>query len=264
MKRIISLCILGLTVSVVSAADLSSIPRKIGKEPKYQSPPKYCLLVFGSEAKTRVWLVQDGPVLYVDRNGNGDLTDAGERIEAAKSSDAGDGEFGFHAGAIRDGDRTHPELDVFVTNLDRLAGEDRSITEFLNQHPKAKGYSVRASLDQPGWKGSGINGCVQYMTFLFDVHGVLQFADKPAEAPIIHFGGQLRVTLFGQQRLMIDRDEDVVLGVGTPGVGPGTTAYIEYEGVIPADLNPVLEITYSPKKPGDSPVRERYELKERC
>ena len=30
------------------------------------------------EAQTRVWIVQDGDTLYVDRNGNGDLTEPGE------------------------------------------------------------------------------------------------------------------------------------------------------------------------------------------
>jgi hypothetical protein len=63
------------------AADLSKIDRAIAKEPKYQSKPKYCLLVFGPEAKAKVWLVLDGDVLYVDRNGNGDLTEEGKRVK---------------------------------------------------------------------------------------------------------------------------------------------------------------------------------------
>ena len=62
------------------ATDLSKIDRTIGKEPAYQSKPKYCLVVFGPEAKTRVWLVLDGDVLYVDRNGDGDLTANDERF----------------------------------------------------------------------------------------------------------------------------------------------------------------------------------------
>src|SRR5437868_9329865 len=64
------------------AVDLATIDRTIGKEPPYQSKPKYCLLVFGPDAKTRVWLVLDGDVLYVDRNGNGDLTEPDERFTA--------------------------------------------------------------------------------------------------------------------------------------------------------------------------------------
>jgi hypothetical protein len=61
--------------------DLSKIDRTIAKEPVYQTKtPKYCLLVFGPEAKTRMWLVLDGKVMYVDRNGNGDLTGADEQV----------------------------------------------------------------------------------------------------------------------------------------------------------------------------------------
>ena len=41
------------------AADLSKVDRTIKKEPVYQSKPKYCLLVFGPKADTRVWLVLD-------------------------------------------------------------------------------------------------------------------------------------------------------------------------------------------------------------
>ncbi len=74
--------ILGLALVVFAglhcpaqALDLARLDRTIAKEPAYQSKqPRYCLLVFGSEAKTRVWLVLDGDTLYVDRNGNGDLT----------------------------------------------------------------------------------------------------------------------------------------------------------------------------------------------
>ena len=99
---------------------------------------------------------------------------------------------------------------------------------------------------------------------MYSFDGVLQFGDKPEDAPIIHFGGPLQVTFWGGQQLTIDRDEDLVLGVGSPGVGPGTTAYVGYEEFIPEKFNPIVEITYLPKKPGDPPVRERYELKERC
>ena len=36
--------------------DLSKVDRTIAKEPIYQTAPRYCLLVFGHEANTRVWL----------------------------------------------------------------------------------------------------------------------------------------------------------------------------------------------------------------
>ena len=57
------------------AVDLTKIDRGIGRQPAYKSAPKYCLIVLGPDAKTRIWLVIDDNRLYVDRNGNGDLTD---------------------------------------------------------------------------------------------------------------------------------------------------------------------------------------------
>src|SRR2546428_3351574 len=71
------------------AADLAKIERTIAKEPAYQTKtPKYCLLVFGLDARTRVWLVQDGDTLYVDRNGDGDLTGDGKRVKVSRVSDS--------------------------------------------------------------------------------------------------------------------------------------------------------------------------------
>src|SRR5262245_18710612 len=63
------------------AVDLKKIDRTIAKEPVYESrAPKYCLLVLGPEAKTRLWLVVDGKTLFVDRNGDGELTGPDKRV----------------------------------------------------------------------------------------------------------------------------------------------------------------------------------------
>src|SRR5262249_28305053 len=84
----------------VRAADPSKIDRTLGKEPAYRAKPKYCLAVFGPEARTRVWLVLDGDVLYADRNGDGDLTAKDKRISKKYVP-----EEGFQVGTIapRDG-----------------------------------------------------------------------------------------------------------------------------------------------------------------
>jgi len=79
--RGLALVLLMAAASPASAVDLAAVDRTIAKEPTYQAPSaKYCLVVIGPEAKSRVWLVLDGGVLYVDRNGNGDLTEPGEKI----------------------------------------------------------------------------------------------------------------------------------------------------------------------------------------
>src|SRR5207302_6716243 len=96
-------------VAAVPAADLAAINRTIAKEPAYKGQPKYCLLVFGPEAKARVWLVQDGDTLYVDRNGNGDLTEKGKQVTLRQ----GEQTFRtFEVGEVRVGGLTHKELSV--------------------------------------------------------------------------------------------------------------------------------------------------------
>jgi hypothetical protein len=250
------LTMFALFVAEASAADLSKVERTIAKEPAYRSKPKYCLLVFGPEAKTRVWLVQDGDSLYVDRNGNGDLTEPGKKVVAEKRDGAEEGEYTFKVGEVRDGDRLHKGLHVLVMGVDHMADQDENIKAFLRKKPKGRAYYLLIDMEMPGWKGTGTNGRVQQRAFLVDVNGVLQFADKPRDAPIIHFGGPWQIMLFGRHRLTIGREIDLVLGVGTPGIGPGTTAWIDYDGVIPEKVYPTVEISYPPKHPGEPPVRE--------
>jgi hypothetical protein len=104
-----------LASSAIANPDLSKLDRTIRKEPEYQTKsPRYCLLVFGPEARTRVWLVLDGDSLYVDRNGNGDLTEPDERttVPDFKTSDHPlyDGTREVNVGAVQDGQVVHTEL----------------------------------------------------------------------------------------------------------------------------------------------------------
>jgi hypothetical protein len=261
----LSLVVLAFLSPVVFAADLARMERPpLKKEPAYHDKPRYCLLVFGPEAATRVWLVQVGNTLYVDRNGNGDLTEPNKKVVAEKDDAGDDGAYLFNIGDIRDGPRLHKALSVYVSKIDHLAEQEESVKALLAKDRKARGYYVWGDVEMPGWKGTGLGGRVHQRAFYVDVNGVLQFADRPQDAPVIHFGGPWQIMLFGQQHLTIGREADVTLGVGTPGIGPGTTSWIDYDGVIPATVYPTLDITYPPIHPGESPSRERFELKRRC
>ncbi len=67
-----------------------NIDRSIRKEPGYQTKsPKYGLLLFGMEGNDRVWLVLDGDTLYVDRNGDGDLTRRARSFAPARAQGVG-------------------------------------------------------------------------------------------------------------------------------------------------------------------------------
>ncbi len=82
MPRMISAILLAaiLLVAPLWAVDYDQIDRSLAKEPTYRSgKPEYTLLLFGPEAR-RVWVVIDGDSVYLDRNGDGDLTAANERF----------------------------------------------------------------------------------------------------------------------------------------------------------------------------------------
>ena len=170
----------------VQTTDLTKIGRVIAKEPNYRGKPKYCLLVFGPEAKFRVWLVLDGDVLYVDRNGNGDLTETGERVLAGprglKPGKIGkydlqqiwrhkdgscdmslwlDGEkwysrVGFDGpGSLRFADRAQDAPIIHFLGpltLCRFEPQARSVSSHLTQEPLVRGqfYNLAFSLGTPG------------------------------------------------------------------------------------------------------------------
>src|SRR5262249_35933250 len=92
----------------VPCIDLATIDRSVPREPGYRSQPRYCLLVFGAEAKTRIWLVLDGDTLYVDANGQGSW------IIAEKKMQGRDIRFRLQEIFELDGTR-HTDLTVNVT-----------------------------------------------------------------------------------------------------------------------------------------------------
>lgn len=249
MKLLTALGISLMAIVIVPAAkggDLKSIDRTITKQPAYKSKAvKYGLLVFGVEAKNRVWLAHDGDILYVDRNGNGDLTEDGERIAAAPRDQGAASEDTAQEFEIR-------ELAVggFVHRNVIVQCDSRS-------------YSIGAEIAIPGWKGSGIDGRVRQQCGS-DPAGGLQFAEHPQKAPVIHFAGPWQILLQETTELRVGRTADLFLALGSCGIGPGTTAWIEYAGIIPRDRHPVAVISFAPARGNTNAVRERFELKERC
>lgn len=241
-----------------TAADLSAVDRTIGKEPAYAGTPRYCLLVFGPDAKERVWLVHDGDTLYVDRNGNGDLTEPGEAVTAPrdKHRDPDETRYEFKVGELNVGGRVHKELTVRASPVARAG---------LASDPKARKYGIALLADRPDLGGRGTDGRVTQLAGVRYGDELLVFADKPAAAPIVHIGGPLQAT-FSEEKpvLRLDRDNEVLLVVGTPGHGPGTFAEIAYEGTIPDGARPTVEVAFPAARAGDPPVRMLYELKGRC
>jgi hypothetical protein len=243
------------------AADLTKIERTIRKEPAYQSKtPRYCLLVFGPEAKTRVWLVLDGKTLYVDRNGNGDLTEDGEKVSSTKEGQTilGEDVYTFAVGELRDGERRHRNVTLIVIGL---SSESKTKTAVDNNAPSLS-FRIRMEVEIPGFEGVTKDSRVLQAAGL-DA-SPLQFADRPREAPILHFAGPLTLTVSGQPTFRINREMELYLGLETPGRGEGTFVHTASEGAVPPAVYPRAEIAFPAQKPGEPPVKAIFELKGRC
>lgn len=245
------------------ADDLDKIDPPLVKEPAYQSKtPRYALLVFGPEARTRIWLVLDGTTLYVDRNGNGDLTEAGEKVTGKKgdSWSWGDTDYTFAVGELRDGERRHRNFTLTVTGSG-AAAESRSAA---GSGSNARSFRLHMDAEIPGFHGTGEDGRVLQMADTTDPNGSLQFANRPKNAPILHFAGPWTISLSERATFRVGREMELYLALTTPGRGPGTKVYTAYEGLIPAAFYPRVEASFPAQKPGEPPVKAVYELKGRC
>jgi hypothetical protein len=224
----------------VQATDLNKIDRTIGKEPAYKGKPKYCLVVFGPAAKSRVWLVRDGEVLYVDRNGDGDFTGKDKCVpkEILQRGTV------FQIGTIPARDGVGPfSLDLRIT-----AGVD-----------KEDGYEL--------WCGPPEGKHFDRRTV-----GMLLFADKPGEAPVIHFAGPLTLTILDWHKpLQADKlvrggeDNELSILVGTPVLGGKHKAFVTLDDsflrLAPDAGCPVVEVEFPGREPGAKPIIVRAKMR---
>jgi hypothetical protein len=60
------------------------------------------------------------------------------------------------------------------------------------------------------------------------------------------------------------RKSELQIGVGTPGVGPGTFSFVLYKDTIPETAWPRADILFPARQKGDQPIKRSYTLKERC
>jgi hypothetical protein len=221
-------------------------------------------LVFGPEAKTRIWLVQDGDDLYVDRNGNGDLTEPDEKVAREKGEKNGDFQ-SFKVGEIKDGSLTHKGLSVTQYRMSpEDLGNEKEFQRIAAQGSDPWTWWVSVDAERPAASNDKLPNRVKYVAN-GDGNGYLLFSDKSKDAPIVHFNGPWTIGLQDiKQKLEIGKSTMLQIGVGTPGVGPGTFAFVLYSGLIPDDAYPTAEITFPAKEKGATTSAERFTLKKRC
>jgi hypothetical protein len=256
---LLAVAALGVGSPAATAADLNKVERTITKEPVYQTKdPHYCLLVFGTEAKFRVWLVQDGDVLYVDRNGNGDLTESGERIDK-KRGEAGSRR--WEGIELTDGPRKHTITHVTeMTMTEDSVGDSKEFARLKGKRDRAVNTWIGVRAERAADDDRPLPKDINYI-INGDGTGYLAFADRPQDAPVVHLNGPWGFGLQDiKQHLAVGQQTMLQLGVGTPGVGPGTFAFVQYPNTIPNDSYPVGEFTF----PGGPALKQTVAFKKRC
>jgi hypothetical protein len=248
-----------------AAADLAKIDRTIAKEPKYASQPCYALLVFGPDAARKVWLVLDGEVLYVDRNGNGDLTEPGERLELAKDHD------------IQVAPGMYSRMDVFdIGNLAGLRGQKGDIRFRLDHWIRTKDYVPKNDFERTIARERAANNWEQATLWrIIDDRTMAQnpitFAARPQDAQVSHFDGPLTFHLkLRDQQELVRSDQPAMLHllIGTTGLPTRNQRYPVYSPLVitevPADAHPVAEIEFPGKTPADPTIKVTAKLDLRC
>jgi hypothetical protein len=102
--------------------------------------------------------------------------------------------------------------------------------------------------------------------------GMLLFADKPSEAPVIHFGGPLTLTILdwhkplqANQLVRGEEDNELSILVGTPVFGGKHKAFVtlndSFLRLAPDAGYPVLEVEFPGKESGAKPITVRAKIR---
>jgi hypothetical protein len=214
-----------------AASVLDSVKRTIGKEPKYSHKPQYALVVLGTNADAKLWMVEDGETLYLDKNLNGDLTDDGPPIARGQTEDLCDYKCRELTPA-KGPKHTH----FCLRRWSNGAAED------------SYGLSLAVDGTKPmyaGWFG----------TF---------WSSSPATVPIIHFGGPLTPTPLDRSSSFVIGSTlgELDLGFCNDGRGKGATSYLSTDA-LPEDVVPKVEINW-PVAPGAARIHTTEQLTHRC
>ena len=251
MRFCISAGLVVLFAGTSAAVDYDRVERRLVKEPAYQTKaPGYALLLFGPDAKLAVWVVLDGEAVYVDRNGNGDLTDAGERF--AKETDCKGLELADPDGKTRYAIRSLQTDHSFYTPAAR-------------QERQAKGLPPSLTVNV------AVTGAAEYQQYC----DVQEVRGDPGKAMLAHFHGPLLAEVrtinwkLPESTALRTGPAATILNVniGTMSAKHGCWVVVRTcdgeKGLFPDGVRPVAEVTF-PAAAGAAPVKRTYLLDDFC
>lgn len=261
----------GITYGDEPAIDLTGIDRTIHQEPVYKSTPRYALLVFGPRAEHRAWFVVDGDdVAYIDRNGNGDLTDPDERIELDRSP-AGKIHLSntsslkaMHVFQIGDVAGSVLNFHLWVRNPEYNPSED----ETLKDHPELQAY--QQDMRDRDWTNGSL---YRVATDGMQAQIPLALTTNPDDAQVCHLLGPLTIDLkWGERQRLEPWPKKTVfdINIGSRNLPPRNWRHSGFNfarlttSEIPVDVHPVVTFEYPAVGPDGKPLYQTLSLDERC
>jgi hypothetical protein len=180
--------------------DFGSVDRTIGKEPEYVGDPLYAKFILDAAGKFQVWAVLDRTkadlpyhdVVYFDRNGNGDLTEKGERFlgEVEKQKD-GSARVMVEIGEVPvpGGDLVHSDMSIYTAVGRKIEGVPFTM-KWAGEERITGGYRS-CSRDYTVWGKSAAEAPVLRPA----VGGTLSFAISASEELSLPIGEETNVYL---------------------------------------------------------------------
>jgi len=219
MQLLTAAIITALCSEVCGATDSVSIDRTLRREPVYGTKPQYCLLVFGPEAKFRVWLIVAGEAFYADTNSDGDLTERGKRIYSvgnARVLTFVDPNSQFMWLPVPENERIYQVGDIY----DPVGRKWYNVTVRRTGKLKAATFEVLV----------GVNEKFRQLGKL------ARFGELPQDAPVLHFNGPLTLGLFTPQitRSRAGQRLSAWAGTNVPAGATGQPTYIVHDTGVPA------------------------------
>src|SRR5262249_46848666 len=100
-------------------------------------------------------------------------------------------------------------------------------------------------------------------------YGSVQFADRPQDAPLLHFDGPLTMGLADPDKQTLARGDksskiNAWIGTPSPGMGKRAAVVLDHSKGVPSDVHPVASIEFPNKDPNGKPIKITAVLNERC
>ena len=198
--------------------DLSKVREETSREliePVYQNGPKYTLLVFGPEAEKAIWVVLDGNEnIYADMNGDGDITDEGEKFDLVKGRTNPEGRtLYFNRAKLGEVPPYSIAFTILVRNPDYIA-TDIEIRKSIDE-VKKNNWTMGLVTRRPG--RDGMTGFTS-----------LIFVPNQVDAQVTWMGGPLSLVTdedrFSKESVLRrDKKDSLTVSVGTVGL-PATNS----------------------------------------